>query len=229
MTECPQCGREIEGEGACAGCGRLQVEATCDRHPDRTAEGQCVVCGSVVCSECDKDEAREFLCPDHHAITVVDGWAQVYTTSDDLEAQLVRDNLRAEGTEAEILSQKDHFAVPVEYGDLSPVRVLVPAYAYADAMAVLARHMDDHGEVAFACPACGEAYESGTDRCAYCGAALPGTAEYEARADAGVEADDPDTIDTRVEPDLDAAIPDAHATRPFDDRAVDADPLDPAP
>lgn len=175
MTKCAQCGREVEGQEACAGCGRLPASTTCERHPDREARGQCVVCGSAVCSECDREEAREFICPEHHGITVVDGWAQVYSTSDDLEAQLVRDNLRAEGTEAEILSQKDHFAVPVDFGDLSPVRVLVPAYAFNDAMGVLARHMDGHGEVAFACPECGEAFEPGVPACASCGTAIPST------------------------------------------------------
>jgi hypothetical protein len=195
MRVCPQCGREVEGDAVCSGCGRLEAEAPCARHPDRTAHGQCVVCGSAVCEACDKDEVREYLCPDHHAVTIVDGWAQVYTTSDDLEAQLVRDNLRADGTEAEILSQKDHFAVPVDFGDLSPVRVLVPAYAYGDAMALLARHMDLHGEVSFACPACGEAYEPDAERCTRCGAALPGTTAYEARAEAGTEADDPDVLE----------------------------------
>jgi hypothetical protein len=170
--ECPQCGREIEGEGACSGCGRLQVSTSCDRHADRDAAGQCVVCGSAVCSECDKEEVREYICPEHHGVTIVDGWVQVYSTFDDLEAQLVRDNLRAEGTDAEILSQKDHFALPVDFGDLSPVRVLVPAYAYSEAMSVLSGHMDRHGEVAFACVECGEAYEPGVPTCASCGAAV---------------------------------------------------------
>lgn len=175
MRKCPQCGRQIEGDEACGGCGRLLTEAACERHPDRSARGACVICGSTVCEECDKDEIREFLCPEHHAVSIVDGWAQVYTTSDDIEAQLIRDNLQAEGLAAEILSQKDHFAVPVDLGDLSSVRVLVPAADYRDASAVLAQHMDASGEVTFACPECGEAFDPGTSTCASCGTALPAT------------------------------------------------------
>jgi len=173
MNECPKCGRNVEGQDACVGCGWLQASGQCDRHPDREAKGQCVVCGTLVCPECDKNDQREFLCPEHHALEIVDGWAQVYTTSDDTEAQLVRDNLRAEGTDAEVLSQKDHFAVPVDFGDLAPVRVLVPAYAFSEAMDVLSRHMDSLGEVSFACPGCGEAYEPGDATCPSCGTPLP--------------------------------------------------------
>jgi hypothetical protein len=151
----------------------LESPGRCDRHPEREARGVCVVCGTAVCDECDKDEVREFVCPAHHDVPIVDGWAQVYSTSDDVEAQLIRDNLKSEGLEAEILSQKDHFAVPVDLGDLSPVRLLVPAASYDEALAVLSQHMDSAGEVAFGCPECGEAYEPGTTTCATCGARLP--------------------------------------------------------
>ena len=57
----------------------------------------------------------------------------------------------------EVLSQKDR-SFGVELGDLSPVRVLVPAYDYLEATRVLGQHMDDAGEVVFACPSCGEAF-----------------------------------------------------------------------
>jgi hypothetical protein len=185
MRDCPQCGREIEGDDACGGCGRLLTESVCERHPDRKARGVCVVCGSAVCDACDKDEVREFLCPEHYAVVIIDGWAQVYMTSDDVEGQLIRENLRAEGLDAEMLSQKDHFAVPVDLGELSPVRVLVPAATYREALAVLAEHMDAAGEVAFACPECGEANEPGAPTCAACGARLPTPRQQESRSRPG--------------------------------------------
>jgi hypothetical protein len=80
---------------------------------------------------------------------VVGGWAQIYSTSDDLEAELIRDNLEAEGVDARILSQKDHFSLPVDLGDLSPVRILVPAFAYEEAERLLDEHRDELGQVAF--------------------------------------------------------------------------------
>jgi hypothetical protein len=174
MVQCPNCGREFEGgESACPGCGRLERATTCARHGERSAEGQCVICSTAVCEECDRDSAVEFICPTHHDVPIVDGWAQVYSTSDDVQGQLIRENLRSEGLDAEILSQKDHFAVPVDLGDLSPVRVLVPAYEYQEALEILAGHMDRTGEVAFACPACGEAFDEGAATCGACGEPLP--------------------------------------------------------
>jgi hypothetical protein len=102
---------------------------------------------------------------------VVAGWAQVYSTSDDVEAALIRDNLQSEGIDAEILSQKDS-SFAIDLGDLSPVRVLVPAFEYQGASEVISGHMDAAGEVQFACPECGEAYDEGAAVCASCGHAL---------------------------------------------------------
>ena len=104
---------------------------------------------------------------------LVEGWAQVYAASDDVVAQLIRDNLRAEGVDAQVFSQKDHFAFAVDLGDLSPVRVLVPADEYEAAQRIVREHMDLRGELRFACPNCGEPFEPGATRCAVCGAPLP--------------------------------------------------------
>lgn len=147
---CDHCGESISDTAdACPACGDLREPRMCSRHDDRDAGGVCVVCGIAVCETCNKSRDNHFLCETHRSIPVVAGWAQVYTTSDDLEAQLIRENLEAEGVDARILSQKDHFSVPVDLGDLSPVRVLVPAYAYQDAERVLAEHRDASGDVAF--------------------------------------------------------------------------------
>jgi hypothetical protein len=108
-------------------------------------------------------------------VPVIEGWAQIYTTSDTVEADLIKENLQSEGLDAAVLSQKDR-SFGFDLGDLSPVRILVPAYEYLDAMQVLATHMDFRGEVVFACPACGEAFEPGDAACRSCGAALPTSA-----------------------------------------------------
>lgn len=147
---CGHCGEQISSEAeACPACGDLRVERQCAQHADRSAAGQCVVCGTAVCEDCNRSRADHFICESHCEIPVVRGWAQVYTTSDDLEAQLIRDNLQAEGVDAQVISQKDHFAVPVDLGDLSPVRVLVPVYAYSEAAELIAEHTDEAGEVRF--------------------------------------------------------------------------------
>ncbi|MGH7506216.1 MAG: double zinc ribbon domain-containing protein [Longimicrobiales bacterium] len=173
--ECENCGQRIDAaEPACPACGQLAEAARCERHPERPARGQCVVCGSPVCDECDRKNVVHYACPAHHDVPIIAGWAQVYSVADDVEADLIRENLQSEGIDAEVLSQKDH-ALTVDFGDLSQIRLLVPAYEYDRARQVIARHMDLRGEVVFACPACGEAYEPGDDVCRACGAPLPAT------------------------------------------------------
>ena len=172
---CPRCDQEIDAEGpACPACGHIhQGTLNCRRHPERTAEGVCVVCGDEVCEECNSTgDEMHHACPDHGAIPVIEGWAQIYTTSDDMEANLIKENLQAEEIDAAVLSQKDR-SFGVDLGELSPVRVLVPAYAYAEARRVLAQHMDSSGEVSFACPSCGEPFEAGETTCSSCGTPLP--------------------------------------------------------
>lgn len=171
--QCAGCGEEIAADAeACPACGRRREATACAAHPEREALAECVVCGTPVCEECNHGPRPLHLCPEHKEVHVIEGWAQVYTTSNDIQAELISENLRAEGIDARVLSQKDHFSFTVDIGDLSPVRVLVPAFAYTDARDIIRDHMDERGEVTFACPECGVAYETGQDTCDECGAAL---------------------------------------------------------
>jgi hypothetical protein len=173
--ECSLCGETIAADAeACPACGRLEQAVSCARHPEREAWGQCVICGTATCEECNGGESRAHLCPDHDGIPVIEGWAQVYSTSNDIEAQLLQENLQAEGIDARVLSQKDHFSFTVDLGDLSPVRVLVPAFVYQEAQQTINERLDAQGEVSFGCPNCGEAYDPGEAACAACGAPLHG-------------------------------------------------------
>lgn len=171
---CPRCDQEIDAEGpACPACGHIHAGTLqCQRHPDRTAVGVCVVCGDALCDECDATDEVHHACVDHRAIPVIEGWAQIYTTSGVVEAELIRENLQADGIDAAVLSQKDR-SFGVDLGELSPVRLLVPAYAYVEAMKFLGQHMDVAGEVVFACPSCGEAFDAGDRVCRSCGTPLP--------------------------------------------------------
>lgn len=150
------------------------MSVDCPSHPGEQARGQCVVCGAPVCRQRGVAEGAAFLCESHGSVRVIQGWAQVYSTSSDVDAELVRDNLQAEGVDARVLSQKDHFFAPVSLGDLSPVRVLVPAFDYGEAWRVIERHKNRDGEVSFACANCGEAYDADADVCATCGAPIAG-------------------------------------------------------
>ncbi len=130
-----------------------------------------MICGTAVCEACRKGEAQGALCPAHAGVPVIEGWAQVYSTTGEFEAQLLRENLQAEGIDAQVFSQRDS-TFSVDIGELSIVRLLVPVWEYEPAIRIIRDHMDAEGEVAFACPSCGEAYETNARECTACGAAL---------------------------------------------------------
>jgi hypothetical protein len=168
---CERCETEFAGSDACPACGRIVAERFCDQHPDRVAVGRCVLCARAVCSEDSFEDRRVTLCGEHREISVIEGWAQIYSTTSEMEAQLVRDNLRAEGIAAQVFSQRD-MMFNLELGELSIVRLLVPVWEYEGALGIIRSHMDADGEVAFACVNCGEGYEAGARECTECGAAL---------------------------------------------------------
>jgi len=168
---CERCEERYRGSDACPACGFLREKVPCDAHVQRTAVGRCVICGVALCSDCRSGDNRALLCEEHGAITVIEGWAQVYSTASEFEASLVRQNLEAEGIDARIFSQRDRI-FSVELGELSIVRLLVPVFAYDQALGLIRDHMDPDGEVSFACASCGEAYEAGARECASCGTPL---------------------------------------------------------
>jgi RNA polymerase subunit RPABC4/transcription elongation factor Spt4 len=184
---CPRCGRDVTEEAtrcdrcqeiiavdadACPACGHLRIEARCDVHADREATGQCALCGTVMCKECDAGDRLYHKCETHRDVAIIEGWAEVLSLADEVEAQLIEDNLRAEGVDARVLSQKDHSAFPVDLGDLARIRVLAPTYAYQDAARLISAHRDRVGEVSFGCPNCGEPYDESSTACTACGEAL---------------------------------------------------------
>jgi len=168
---CARCGAEYAGGDSCPSCGALRQPVPCDEHPDRTAHSRCVFCGRPVCEGA--GDATPARCDEHAGVTVIAGWSQVYTTADDLESTLIVQNLRAEGIDAQLYSQKDD-VFPVDLGELSIIRVLVPVWEHQAAREIIESYSDREGELGFACPSCGEAYDSGQAACAACGADLGG-------------------------------------------------------
>ena len=67
------------------------------------------------------------LCDAHAAVRLIQGWAEVHRTVDEVEAIVAAEALRALGFDAQVLSQKDHANV-VGVGGLAVVRILVPPF-----------------------------------------------------------------------------------------------------
>jgi hypothetical protein len=170
-VECARCGESYAGGDSCPFCGTLHLEVPCDEHTAAAAAGRCVLCGRAVCTECVAGDRSVTLCREHEKVVLIEQWAQVYSTTSELEAQLLRENLRADGMDAQVYSQKD-MMFNVDLGELSIVRLLVPVWEYEQALRTIQGHMDMQGEVAFACTSCGEPFEPGARECAACGAAL---------------------------------------------------------
>jgi len=168
---CAKCGAVHEPGDACLVCGALNTPVQCDDHPDRAAHSRCVLCGRAVCDQ-DADEGRRpTTCPEHRTVPVIEGWAQVFSTATEMEAQLLAENLRSEGIDSTIFDQGDRI-FPVDLGELSIHRLMVPVWEYGQALQLIRGYMDTRGEVVFACPACGEVYEPGQESCSACGASL---------------------------------------------------------
>jgi hypothetical protein len=67
---------------------------------------------------------------------IIEGWAVVATVTYEHQAELISDQLQTAGIENTILSQKDHVNV-VWVGDLSEIKILVPAEKMAEALAII--------------------------------------------------------------------------------------------
>jgi hypothetical protein len=169
--ECARCGTGFDEGDSCPLCGALRAEVPCEEHPDRPAHSRCVICGRAICGG--EKDPRPALCESHRHIPVIERWSQVYSTTRDIEANLIAENLKAEGIDAQIYSQNDRIFA-VDLGELSIVRILVPVWEHQQAMEIIGAYMDSSGEVVFACPSCGDVFEPGQTECTACGAALAG-------------------------------------------------------
>lgn len=165
---CERCGSGYTGDW-CPSCGLSPAPVAC---PDGgETRSRCVLCGRAVCAGGRADAPSR--CAEHASISIIENWAQVYSATSDIDASLVAQNLESEGIDAQVYSQKDDM-FPVDLGELSIVRVLVPVWEFQQALEVVRDRMDSSGEVVFACPSCGEAYDPGVSACASCGAVLAG-------------------------------------------------------
>lgn len=122
--------------GYCPVCGELEAAAACKYHPETVTSRCCVICAKPVCERCRHGPRHTALCPDHAGVSVIEGWAEVWRTADEVEAEMVASLLRGPEIEAHVLSQKDSANV-VSFGGLSIVRVLVPAHLHRRAISVL--------------------------------------------------------------------------------------------
>ena len=98
---CSNCGDEITRDSDfCPHCGSLFSEAgsvQCDRHPDKGAEGICIICRALCCGSCGKEVSGKFLCGTHKGIEVQQDWARIFQSSEINDSALVQAFLESNG------------------------------------------------------------------------------------------------------------------------------------
>ena len=92
-----------------------------------------------------------------------DDWTEVAVLSDDVEADLIRGFLESEGIEARIDNRKFHME-PVNFGDLTGVRVLTRDEEAARARALLEKRERDFDRMRDSGDATSILTDSGPDR-----------------------------------------------------------------
>lgn len=90
---CSNCEGEVtEDSDFCPHCGYLLTDAPlrCELHPDKEANGVCIVCQRLVCEMCSEESERRVFCLDHLNVIVDGDWAEVFRSTDVHEAELAK-------------------------------------------------------------------------------------------------------------------------------------------
>ena len=78
--------------------------------------------GVTICPDCNVKLVDEIELKEYEKLSEND-WVLIYTSFDEVEIDMIKDNLESAGMETTVISQKDRsFPVP---GDLSPIKLLV--------------------------------------------------------------------------------------------------------
>jgi RNA polymerase subunit RPABC4/transcription elongation factor Spt4 len=118
MNACKNCSATLNADEAfCTACGSLIVtreenlmELECERHPERTAVGLCVICGMPVCSDCEVKRDGKILCPNPGHNLLLQDWCVIRQMDSEFEADAFVRNLADGGVEAQSFSLHDHCA-----------------------------------------------------------------------------------------------------------------------
>ncbi len=100
-VQCPQCAEEITRDSDfCPHCGILFSGASgqvCDLHPQRPANGICIICRKLLCGECKKVVRGRTFCSDHRTVEVQQDWVMIFQSTEINESEMVKAFLEAAG------------------------------------------------------------------------------------------------------------------------------------
>ena len=148
---CDNCKFEVmENDDFCPNCGSLFIDSKCVNHSDTTADGVCLICEKICCSECGLDVNGVYLCNDHNNVEVMQSMGRVYGTSDSLEIDYIISVLEDENFHPFKYSRK---ASPISLGGsdytlfrasgessgnlINEIKIMVPLSEYLEAKKII--------------------------------------------------------------------------------------------
>jgi RNA polymerase subunit RPABC4/transcription elongation factor Spt4 len=146
LDTCYHCGGEVTNDSDfCPHCGVLfetGEEVFCDLHPQEQAVAVCVICRTVLCSDCCRVVAGRAFCVAHRGVQVQEDWAEVYRSTEITEAELVKAILESAGKKVLVQNFNSMGFVWDGGGDSSisrsnvnkPAKVFVPIPEYLEAL-----------------------------------------------------------------------------------------------
>ncbi|MCK5458034.1 MAG: hypothetical protein KAI45_12980 [Melioribacteraceae bacterium] len=108
ITICNYCKNEVtKSDNFCANCGTIFLEnEICENHPNKIAEGKCLICLIKLCTECGLFVNGVFLCEDHSDYEVYEGMSKVFGSSDILQVNYMKEIFEGEGLHPFIYERK---------------------------------------------------------------------------------------------------------------------------
>jgi hypothetical protein len=118
MNICKNCSTQLQaGHKFCYGCGIRNetnegndFNVKCEMHPDRLADGFCIICSKPVCSDCIVKSNGKILCADPEHRMLLEEWCVVREPDSVFEAEALVRNLADGGIEGKMFSLHDHIA-----------------------------------------------------------------------------------------------------------------------
>lgn len=153
------CGEEVTPDSDfCPHCGVMYDEAgevNCTLHPGRGAVGVCIICRTLLCPDCTVEVHGRRFCKEHCLIQVQQDWAELYSSADTSEAELVKSVLEASGFTVQTQNFQNVSLVwsgggdnPVSRSNIGrPAKVLVPIPEFLDAARALREWESSGGTV----------------------------------------------------------------------------------
>lgn len=152
LLRCPACEEPISSDDVfCDTCGTLVLPEDapnlpdCEAHAGVAAVAGCVVCGIPLCEECMTEADGKHFCRKDEHVVVQQGYAIVFRTANEYEADMLVANLQGADIPALVFNQHDH-SYFVGVGALALVNVMVPAHQTRQALEIIEAIMSESGE-----------------------------------------------------------------------------------